>query len=156
MRPSALNRICAHPMIVSWVCGASVLNTTVIVLLLNDVSLSSVFADWPTALSTLIVLTLTSMLGFFLGMFTCWPLIRRACCRFNGAPLKIGDQVMILSGPHKGEMTDVYAITIGQGGWNLARLKLGQECEVIVSNRLQITSGKILLWLKILKERSRR
>jgi len=60
-------------------------------------------------------------------MFTCWPLIRVVCSRFNGAPLKIGDRVLILAGPHKGNTAEVYEITVGQGGWELARLDLGQE-----------------------------
>ena len=69
----------------------------------------------------------TSLLGLFLGMFTCWPLIRVVCSRLNGAPLRPGDQVVILSGAHKGDIAEVYEITVGQGGWNLARLDLGPE-----------------------------
>ncbi len=58
----------------------------------------------------------TSLLGFFLGMFTCWPWIRVICSRFNSAPLQIGDRVLILSGPQKGTTAEVYEITVGQGG----------------------------------------
>ena len=36
---------------------------------------------------------------------------------------------MILSGPHTGDIVQVYEITVGQGGWDLARLALGQECK---------------------------
>jgi hypothetical protein len=64
-------------------------------------------------------------LGCFLGMFTCWPLIRPICSRFNGAPLKTGDRVVVLAGPHEGTTAQVYEITTGQGGWDLARLDLG-------------------------------
>ena len=60
-------------------------------------------------------------------MFACWPLIRVICSRYNGAPLKIGDTVMILSGPEKGKIAEVWEITVGQGGWELARLNLSEE-----------------------------
>jgi hypothetical protein len=65
--------------------------------------------------------------GYFLGMFTCWPLVRVICSRYNSAPLRAGDHVMVLSGPQKGTTAEVYEITVGQGGWNLARLDIGQE-----------------------------
>ena len=85
-------------------------------------------------------------------MFTCWPLVRVICSRYNGAPLKTGDQVMILSGPQKGKIFEVYEITVGQGGWELARLDLGEERKekfrdifeeyslLKIKNRLQIHS----------------
>jgi hypothetical protein len=75
----------------------------------------------------MLALTVTTLLGYFLGMFVCWPAVRIACTRYNAASLKSGDQVMILSGPQKGNIAEVYDITVGQGGWNLARLDLGQE-----------------------------
>jgi len=64
-------------------------------------------------------------LGFFSGMFTCWPWIRPICSTFNGAPLKTGDRVLVLAGPPRGTTAQVYEITTGQGGWDLARLDLG-------------------------------
>src|SRR5262249_22240465 len=63
--------------------------------------------------------------GFFLGMFTCWPWVRPICSKVNSAPLKIGDRVLVLSRRHRGATAQVYEITMGQGGWNLARLDLG-------------------------------
>jgi len=66
-----------------------------------------------------------SLLGCILGMFFFWPWARRICSRYNAGGLKVGDQVMILSGPLKGTVTDVDEITVGQGGWNLAVLDLG-------------------------------
>ena len=127
MTPSALNKICAHPTIVAWAVGACVLNAVVVGFASNGVNLSAIFADWQGVLCLLLAVVSASGLGFFLGMFTCWPLIRVVCSRFNGAPLKIGDRVLILAGPHKGNTAEVYEITVGQGGWELARLDLGQE-----------------------------
>lgn len=127
MTPGALNNICAHPVIVSWVFGACALNAALIGYLSNEVSLSAVVSDWQAMLFLLVALILTSLLGYVLGMLTCWPLIRIVCSRFNGAPLRTGDTVMILSGSHKGDVAEVYEIYVGQGGWDLARLDLGQE-----------------------------
>jgi hypothetical protein len=39
----------------------------------------------------------------------------------------ISDQVLILTGPDKGKTVEVCEITVGQGGWELARLNLGEE-----------------------------
>lgn len=93
-------------------------------------SLSAFFTDWQAVLYLLAALIPSSLLGFILGMFTCWPLIRVLCSRYNGAPLKQNDQVMILSGAHKGTIVNVYEITKGQGGWELARLNIGQESKI--------------------------
>jgi len=90
-------------------------------------SLSTIVPDWQTMLLLVWILIPSTGLGLFLGMFTCWPLVRVICSRYNGAPLKVGDQVIILSGPDKGKLAEVYEITVGQGKWELARLDLGQE-----------------------------
>jgi hypothetical protein len=127
MTPSVLNRICARPVVVSWVLGACALNATVIALLSKTVPMSDIAADRQAVLWLLAAVIPTSLLGYFVGMFTCWPLVRVICSRYNSAPLKAGDHVMVLSGPQKGTMAEVYEITVGQGGWNLARLDIGQE-----------------------------
>lgn len=112
-----LNKVCAHPVIVSWAVGACVLNTATVALILHGSSLSAIISGWQTILRLLLALIPTTILGYFLGMFTCWPLIRVICSKYNGAPLKAGDQVIILSGPQKGNIARVYEIIVGQGGW---------------------------------------
>lgn len=129
MRPNVLNRICAHPIIVSWFVGAWALNAVVLTLGLRGVRLAGFGLNLKEAAVLPLVVIATTGLGFFLGMFTCWPWIRAICGRFNGAPLKPGDHVFILSGPHRGTTRRVYEITTGQGGWNLARLDLGAGCK---------------------------
>ena len=89
--------------------------------------LSALTSDWRVALWLLAAAIPTSNLGCFVGMLACWPWIRVICSRYNSAPLKIGDRVLILAGPQKGDMAEVYEITAGQGGWNLARLDIGPE-----------------------------
>ena len=127
MTPSALNKICAYPVIVSCVLGASVLNAVIFSSILNGESLSAIISDWQTILILVFTFIPATGLGCLLGVFACWPLIRVICSRYNGAPLKIGDTVMILSGPEKGKIAEVWEITVGQGGWELARLNLSEE-----------------------------
>ena len=62
-------------------------------------------------------------------MFLCWPFVRPICSRVNGAPYNVGDRVVILSGPQKGQTGDVCKIIRGQGGWNLAVLNSGDIFE---------------------------
>ena len=64
----------------------------------------------------------TTGLGYFFGMFTLWPLIRWNCCRYNGAPLSVGDEVVVLLGPKKGQCALVEEMMAWQGGWKIARL----------------------------------
>ena len=55
---------------------------------------------------------LASLLGFFLALFPGWfvvgPLLYDREIK-NGGPFKIGDTVQVLSGPHRGRITRVYA-----------------------------------------------
>jgi hypothetical protein len=127
MQASVFNKICAHPMMVTWVLGASVLNVLVIGSIIREISFSAVISDWEMVLLLILAVVPISGFGFYLGMFTCWLPVRIFCSRYNGAPLKVGDQVHILSGPQKGAVANVYEIITGQGGWELARLDLGAE-----------------------------
>ena len=125
MTPGLSNRICAHPDIICWVIGASVLNAVVLTVPSNGVRLPEIASDWQGTLFLVLAVFATTLLGCLLGAVISWPVFR-ICSRFNGAPLKTGDHVLILSGPHRGTATEVYEITTGQGGWDLARLDLGQ------------------------------
>ena len=125
MTPSVLNRICACPTVISWVIGACVLNGLVLTVPSNGVRLISIASDWQGVVFLLLAVAAATGLGFFLGMFTCWPWIRPICSRINGAPLAVGDRVVVLSRRHKGTTAKVYEITTGQGGWDLARLDFG-------------------------------
>jgi hypothetical protein len=118
MTPTVLNRICAYPAVISWIIGASVL----IGLVVPSISAAS---DLRGTAFLFLAFVSAIGLGFFLGMFTCWPWVRPICSKINGAPLKIGDRVLILSRRYRGTTAEVYEIITGQGGWDLARLDLG-------------------------------
>ena len=114
----------------SWVIGASVLETALLSARFDGLPLTVIASDWQGVLLFLLALIAAALLGFVFGMFTCWPLIRVACGKCYGAPLKAGDRVLVLAGPHKGNWTQVREMTVGQGGWNLARLNLGEQDKI--------------------------
>jgi hypothetical protein len=134
MTPSVLNRICARPVVISWMIGACVLDTLVLKVPSNGVRLTSIASDWQGMSFLLLALTAATGLGYFLGMFTCWPWIRPLCSKVNGAPFKLADSVMILTGPLRGTTAEVEDITKGQGGWDVIWLGLGPERRKHFSN----------------------
>ena len=111
---------------ISWFLGATVLNCIIVVLFINKLAKPGVLFRPEVLLPFVIGMIPTTLLGYFVGMFTCWPLVRTLCCRINGAPFHIGESVVIISGPHKGTAADVYETLKGQGGWNLLRLEIDQ------------------------------
>ncbi len=129
MTPNLLNKICARPVLISWVVGACALDAFVLAQTAQAVPLSAIFAGWWTATLFVLALIPTTLLGFFLGMFTCWPVVRVTCSKYNAARLQVGDQVLILSGPDHGRTAPVYQIYRGQGGWQKVRLDLGPEAK---------------------------
>ena len=134
MTSRLLNKVSAHPVAVSWVLGACALDATVIVLLSKEVTLTAIVSDWQVGLFLALGLIPATLLGYFVGMFTCCPFVRPICSRFNGAPFKVGDHVMILAGPLRGGMADVEEITTGQGGWDVVWLDLGPDRRKKVNN----------------------
>ena len=134
MTPSALNKVCARPVAVSWFLGACGLDAAIVALLSKEVSLTAIMSDWRASLFLVLALIPGTLLGYFAGMFTCWPFIRPICSRLNGAPFRVGDHVMILSGPLRGGTAEVEDITPGQGGWGVVWLDLGPEHRKTFSN----------------------
>src|SRR2546421_4504231 len=102
MKLGALHKVCAHPVVISWVLGACALDAAVVALLSKEGPLRDIISDVQATVWLALGLVPATALGYFLGMFTCWPWIRLICSRYNSAPLKVGDHVMILSGPQKG------------------------------------------------------
>jgi len=140
MKTGKLHTYCAYPVIITWGLGAFVLNAAIFTSIFRDGSLSATLAI-PQLLWTLPLLFLCiTALGYFLGMFSIWPLVRKFCSRYNGGPVLVGDQVQILIGPRKGHIALVYEVTIGQGGWELARLDLGQESKKAFSDIYEVYS----------------
>lgn len=125
-KPGYLNRICAYPVGVCWFMGGAVLDIIVIRTAFRHCS-AAALGDWEVVLVLLVALLAASGLGFYLGMFTVWPLVRVFASWYNGAPLKPGDEVIVLAGPDKGFKARVYETPTGQGKWKLARLDFGEE-----------------------------
>ncbi|MDB6132731.1 MAG: hypothetical protein JWM59_974 [Verrucomicrobiales bacterium] len=90
--------------------------------LVDGVRLIGKTFDWQQMAWLLVMVIATSGGGFFLGMIVGWPWVRPLCGRVNGAPLKVGDRVLVLSRRCQGITATVYEIIIGQGKCELARL----------------------------------
>lgn len=134
MTASLLNRVCARPMLICWVVGACILSAFMLTARFTGVRLINIASDAQGWLFLILALVGITGLGFYLGMFTCWPWVRALCCRLNGAPFKLGDHVVILVGPLRGTVADVEDITKGQGGQDVIWLALGPECRKGFSN----------------------
>lgn len=140
MKRIILHTICAYPVIITWALGAIFLNALIWTISYRDGYLFDALSN-PQSLWTLPLLLIgTTGLGFFLGMFSIWPIVRKLCSRYNGGPLLVGDQVRILIGPLRGANALVYEVTIGQGGWQLVRLDLGQESKKTFSDIFEVYS----------------
>lgn len=138
-----LNKICAYPVVISWFWGALATNIAFFYYFLHDTPWSVTVADAQTVFILLFTFIPLTLLGFFLGMFTCWPLIRVICCKCNGNLLAEGDQVMILSGPQKGKIVEVREMRTGQGGWAIAKVDLaGGRKYFPLYSLLKINHGK--------------
>jgi hypothetical protein len=122
-----LNRICAHAAIIACALGACALNVLLLYWVASRAPVRAVVTDWQTMLYVLIAWIPGTLLGSLCGTMFLGQLVRIVCSKINGAPLGLGDQVMVLSGPHRGIIAEVYEITIGQGGWELSRLDLRIE-----------------------------
>ena len=134
MSPSVLNRVCARPVLICWVLGACVLDVIVLAVPSNGVRLIGIASDSQGWMFLILAVTGATGLGFFLGMFTCWPGVRALCRKLNGAPFKVGDCVVILAGPLRGTAAKVEDITKGQGGQDVVWLELGPERRKNFSN----------------------
>lgn len=64
------------------------------------------------------------LLGYIFGMMVFGLLLTRAGGFFNGAPFRVGERVIILSGKWAGQSAIVREQMIGQGGVRLLRLNL--------------------------------
>ena len=89
-----------------------------------DVSMTT-FSAWQPALWVLVVAVVSPMLGYFaailLGVFIFGPMYYSRG-RINGAPFKERDVVQVLTGPHRGKITTVYAMWQGDS----VRVRLGE------------------------------
>ncbi len=128
-KPNIVNHICAYPEQISCVLGAGVIIIFVLRALLPEMHWPILPSDWLKTAYLLIEFSAAVLAGCLLGIFLWWPWFRPVCCIINGAPLKVGDTVLILVGPHKGTVTHVYRMTIGQGGYPLAIINLDPDGE---------------------------
>lgn len=122
-----LNKLCTRPVAISGVLGAYALDLALIMILMDVITLPAIVADRWFLLYSPIAFISSTLLGIIIGMAIFWPLVRVICSKINGAPLRPGDRVMILSGLYKNSVAVVSGKIKGQGGWELAILNFGSE-----------------------------
>ena len=121
-------------MLICWGIGACILDAFLLTAHPDGVRFISIASDAQGWLYLILAVIGTTGLGFFLGMFTCWPWIRPLCCKLNGAPFKVGDHVVIMVGDMRGTVAEVEDITKGQGGQDVIWLDMGPERRKKFSN----------------------
>lgn len=125
--PSWLNRVCAHPYIISWVIGSIGLWIPLTIQFHAAGVFGYLTMEWTTIPLVLLCYAATSGLGFFAGGLSMARLVLAVCRRLNGAPHEAGERVTVLSGPHAGKVSTIYEIAKGQGGQPVPRVDLGEE-----------------------------
>ena len=128
MKTKAFHYVCAYPALISWAMGAMAIDAFVLYSVTDRFSCVSVLRNPMVLLLLVLALIPSTLLGFVPVMFT-YPLVNALCVRFNGGPFRVGDEVLILSGVHRGTITHVYETTVGQGGATLLRLDMGPEAK---------------------------
>jgi hypothetical protein len=127
MFPPLHHRICARPIIISWLIGTLVLWIITTVSLYEGGVFPTMFTEWWSVLVLLANYAGMIVLGFIVGVCTVYWLVVRICRRINGAPFTVGDYVTILIGPRIGTVARVYKHTCGQVGDLLPCLDFGAE-----------------------------
>jgi hypothetical protein len=126
-RAGLLNRICAYPFRIVWIMGAMMLDAYAIYVLMEQ------GLGWAELLSPSVVFWLvvalvpSSIIGLWPGALLFGWLVYSLCRKFNGAPYAIGEEVQVLVGPFRGQVTRINEIAKGQGGQTLLRVQLGPE-----------------------------
>jgi hypothetical protein len=103
MKPRKIQYVLAHGIKIATIGGGLALATVVALF-------SRGFSLW-TVLATLAAVPL----GAILGMFFLWPGIHIICRFLNGSPLRTGDTVHILIGPHRDRTGRVYDVWPSRG-----------------------------------------
>jgi hypothetical protein len=88
----------------------------------------AMFSDWTGFLLFVVVVIVSPLLGFFLGIFAgsvILPPLYELRERLNGGPFKAGDSVQILVGPHSGRITTIVSPWQGRS----YRVNLDEESE---------------------------
>jgi hypothetical protein len=96
----------------------------------------ALLTNWKSLLGLLAVVVISLLLGLLASVLVGWPILGSLYYGRgikNGGPFHEGDQVLILTGPHKGRIVKVYA----QWQGNTVRVELGdlvkETCKDIFS-----------------------
>ena len=126
MKPGTLHRICAHPVAFAWSFLAVGINAIIFTNLAREYTWSVLLINPATVFWLTLLCAIIALICLIPAAMIYMP-VAAVCARYNGAPFRLGDQVRVLAGKHRGKVATVDEISRGQGGWPLVRLALGEE-----------------------------
>lgn len=121
------HRFCAKPIIIVWLLGALIAWTPLTVWFAGRGVIELVQVDWGAAVLLMICLLAIWPMGYVLAVGFAGRWVMQLCERCNGGPYKLGERVMILSGPCSGAVSSICEKFVGQIGESYSRVDLGDE-----------------------------
>lgn len=128
MRPSSFNYALAHTFGISAAVG---IICVLVWLFTAMMPLQSLVTDWSAALWAVLAMISAVGLGGILGLLLIGPIAFRIAAAIQGAPFRVGDNVWILVGKHKGTLTRVYKVWNDRGQ---VRVELGADANEAVTD----------------------
>lgn len=122
-----MHKAFAYPFVICWILGTIAIWTPLSMALASSGAFGMLFDDWTTIPLLMLCYAATSGLGYFAGAFIVSWIVLPVCRRLNGAPHRVGERVVVLSGPHSGRTGSIYTVATGQGGQPLPRVDLGDK-----------------------------
>ncbi|QIF03527.1 KOW motif domain-containing protein [Roseimicrobium sp. ORNL1] len=128
MKPALHNRLLAY----TWEFSISMgIASAIGFMLLIFHHEGALIWDWFVIGMILLTAVPTAGIGYFFGAIYIWMILGHVAARIQGAPFSKGDEVMVLSGKHKGRVTRIYQVWEPRGQ---IRLELGEEAKKAVTD----------------------
>jgi hypothetical protein len=121
------HRFCAEPIIVVWILGALITWAPLMIWLAGHGVIDLLYSDWTAVVLLLICLLAIWPVGYVVAVAFMGRWVTRACEQCNGGPYRLGERVMILSGPWSGRVASIREKFVGQAGESLSTVDLGDE-----------------------------
>ncbi|MGI5868874.1 MAG: hypothetical protein ACOX9C_05470 [Kiritimatiellia bacterium] len=122
MKPAAYHYIVARTAHISMAMGVAIAIALTLFVLNAEGALVPDLGVW---LWVLVAMILAGLIGLIFGVIVIWQmLLSLPAARIQGWPFRVGDEVVILTGPHKDATTTIYEIWEERGQ---VRVDLGEE-----------------------------
>ncbi|WP_218280150.1 hypothetical protein, partial [Verrucomicrobium spinosum] len=110
------HRFCAEPIIIAWMLGALITWAPLMIWLAGHGVIELLSSDWTAVVLLLICLLALWPVGYVVAVGFMGRRIMRACERWNGGPYRLGERVMILSGPWSGRGAFIHEKSVARLG----------------------------------------